>query len=114
MTKKSQNDTRVCLKKVRELLKNAAFNPKENGPLRFVVETASPEFYESQAIILIREASEVRKEILKLRTTLASLIVAEQSHLDNLKQNLEQEVQKYQVKMTRAIQLLVLAEIYTE
>ena len=114
MTKKSLTDTRVCLKRVRELLRDATFNPKENGPLKFVVETASPEFYESQAIILIREASVVRAEILKLRATLATVVVMEQNQLDNLKQSLSQEAQKYQVKMTRAIQLLVLAEIYTE
>lgn len=46
---------------VRKLLKDATFDPRKNPKMGVVADVNNPDFYEEQAILLIKEAQEIRR-----------------------------------------------------
>ena len=45
---------------IRKMLKEAAFNPKESGPMKVLADMQDPHYYEVKAIELIMEAKAIR------------------------------------------------------
>lgn len=72
---------KITVKQIRSFLSTCKFNPNEPGPLKIILETNNPNYYEMRAIEFIREAR-------------ASF---------NLKD--------YEEKIQKAIQLLILANL---
>ena len=97
---------RPSLKSVKKLLQNASWNPREPGPLKFLVETANVEFYELQVIILMKQAAELRKTIKELSNL---------PELDStLCLSILEKQRRYKEIMVLAHQHLVLAEIFSD
>jgi len=60
---KSKKNVHVSLTKIRNLLKEAVFNPQTMGPMKIVSEQGSPEYYELRAIEEIYAARDIRIRI---------------------------------------------------
>ncbi len=77
----------VTVKAIQKFLSDCRFNPNEHGPLKIILESGNPDYYETRAIELIYEAKSV---VSKSNTQLFLL-------------------EEYEDKIRKAIQLLTLS-----
>ena len=95
---KSKKNLNLSLTQVRKTLNQCQFNPRMPGPAMLMSEVDSPEYYEMAAIQLIKEATNLRRDLMI-------------KMLSNSKALSLNEIEEYDNKIRKAIQHLVLATL---
>ena len=99
MTKNSSTDKKssnVNITNVRKLLKKVVFNPNSPGPLQVVSQTGNPSYFETRALEYVEEARLDRMEARNLP-------------IDNIMEMFQDPREQYKQKLTRAMQMLLIA-----
>lgn len=87
----SKKNSPISLTAIRNLLKQAVFNPRKPGPMAIISDVGSVEFYEHRAIEEIHEAQSIR-----------NIMVTD---------SIADDTEQYHQHINKAIQLLLLARL---
>lgn len=98
---KAKKSSKLSMTNVRKVLSQAAFNPREPGPLNVVANSGNPSYFETRAIEYIAEAGIDRMNLQGLPP-------------DNITDIFQNHAGKYKHNLTRAIQMLTIAILKVE
>lgn len=56
-----KKSSKQSLTRFRDVVNKAKFNPNKAGQLKLLVDVDNPDYYEEQAILIIREAQRIRR-----------------------------------------------------